>query len=282
LPASGRPTVRRRELGILLKELRIRHGLTVEDVARHLECSPSKVSRLETGQRGADRRDVASLCDLYQVDEALREKLVKLAEQSRQRLRLAGLPYKTYADMEAGAVAVRDFGLSLVPGLLQTADYAEAVLRFASPNDPASVIQQQVSGRMERQQLLHRANPPAFEAILDESILHRVVGSRAVMHEQLIYLAEVTQQRQDLSLRVLRFSAGVAPATVNKFILLSFTDRDVPDLVYVEVHPQEELFLDKPIYIRTYWQAFETMRAKAADEDASRQLILSIASSLSR
>jgi len=258
----------------------MRHGLTVEDVARHLECSPSKVSRLETGLRGADRRDVASLCDLYRVDEALRLELTGLAEEGKQRLRLAGLLYSEYADMEAGATEIRDFGLSLVPGLLQTAGYAEAVLRVVKPSEPADVINQLVSGRMERQRLLRRENSPKFEAILDESVLHRVVGSRAVMREQLLYLAEVAQQLPDVSLRVLTYSAGVAPASINKFILLSFADAKVPEIVYIEIHSGDGLYLQKPADVEAYRRAFTTMRTLSADEDASRRMILSIASSL--
>ena len=280
MPASGRPTVRRRELGILLKELRIRHGLTVEDVARHLECSPSKVSRLETGQRGADRRDVSSLCDLYRVDDDLRVTLTSLAEESKQRRRLSGSPYSTYADLEAGATAIRDFGLSVVPGLLQTADYAEAVVRVVLPNEPKGVIEQIVAGRLERQQVLRRQNPPRFEVLLDESVLHRVVGSRGVMREQLLYLAEVGQWLPNVFLRVLTFSAGVAPASINKFILLTFEDQSVPEIVYIELHPRDGLYLRKEAEVEPYRQAFATMRAMAADEDASRQLILSIANSL--
>jgi len=257
----------------------MRHGLTVEDVARHLECSPSKVSRLETGLRGADRRDVLSLCRLYQVDRALQLQLTSLAEQGKQRRRLPGLFYSEYADMEAGATVIRDFGLSLIPGLLQTAPYAEAVLRVIKRQESDDVINQLLEARMERRAALLSGNLPQFTTVIDESVLHRLVGGRVIMREQLRELVAVASM-PNVSLRILPYSAGVLPTSNNKFILLSF-EHAVPDVVFVESLTSDQ-YLDKPEEVEAYREAFALMQHMAADESQSRDIVASAVEALAQ
>src|SRR6266568_7540318 len=130
------PTVRRRELGALLRALRNERGLTVEQVAERLLCSPSKVSRMETGHGVATLRDVRDLCELYGVtDEAERNRMTRLAREGKQQGWWQGydLPYSTYVGLEAEAVSIRTFQPSVVPGLLQTEEYARAVHDAAEP-----------------------------------------------------------------------------------------------------------------------------------------------------
>src|SRR5215469_3341302 len=129
---SGRsPTIRRRELGLLLRELRMRSGLTIDDVAERLLCSPSKISRIETAQRALSLRDVRDMCDLYGVnDQTERDRLMALSRESRQRAWWEDydLPYSTYLGLEAEATLINDFKCGVVPSLLQTEDYARAVI----------------------------------------------------------------------------------------------------------------------------------------------------------
>jgi transcriptional regulator with XRE-family HTH domain len=135
MAATGSPTVRRRELGALLRKLRTDRNWTVDYVAQQLLCSPSKISRMETGHRGASARDIRDLCDLYGVDHEQRRHLAELASEGKQRAwwQPLGLPYSTYVGLEAEASSISDYGLGYIPGLLQTADYARAIVKAAVP-----------------------------------------------------------------------------------------------------------------------------------------------------
>jgi len=280
LPGTGSPTVRRRELGTLLRALRNSKGWTVEQVAEQLLCSPSKVSRLETGQRGASARDIRDLCDIYDVDDALRQQLTDLASEGKQQAwwQSRGLPYSAYVGLESEAASISDFGLGLVPGLLQTADYARAVLRTIRPRLTDDIIEQRLAGRLERQQILVSDRPPQFEAILDEAVLHRIAGSRSVMQAQLAQLIEVSDLT-NVTVRVLPYRAGLLPVPNNKFIILTFEQAAVPSVVFVE-GLTGDLYLDRAEDVEAYGDAFDALRHMAATTDQSRGIIASVATGI--
>ena len=271
--AAGSPTVRRRELGALLKALRSQRGWTAEQVAERLLVSPSKVSRLETGHRGASARDINDLCDLYEVDDERRRRLLELASEGKQRAwwQPLGLPYTTYVGLEAEAVSINDYGLGMMPGLLQTADYARAVVRAAVPKWVPEIVEQRVRGRMARQQLLYAENAPQFEAVVDESVLHRVVGSRAVMRAQLERLLELSEL-PNVTLWVIPYEAGALPAGNNKFIVLKFASPAVTDVVFIE-GLTGDLYLEDPGEVETYNTTFRTLVQLAASPDMTRAII---------
>lgn len=271
--APGSPTVRRRELGALLKQLRIQRGWTAEQVGEWLRFSPSKMSRLETGHRGASARDINDLCDLYDVDDEQRRRLLELASEGKQRAwwQPLGLPNSTYVGLESEAESISDFGLGFIPGLLQTADYAHAITRAVFPDMAPDVVEQRVQGRMTRQQLLDRENAPDFEAIVDESVLHRVVGSRAVMRAQLERLLELSE-RPKVTLRVIPYEAGALPAGNNKFIIQRFASTEVKDVVFIEGLTRD-LYLDDPDEVETYNATFRTLVQLAASTDKTRAII---------
>lgn len=269
----GSPTVPRRELGIRLKQLRIQRGWTAEQVGKWLRFSPSKMSRLETGQRGANVRDIKDLCDLYGVDDEQRQRLLELASEGRQRgwwLPL-GLSYSRYVGLESEAVSISDFGLGFIPGLLQTPDYARAIVRAIFPDTGPEEVEQRVQGRMARQQLLDRETAPRFEAVVDESVLHRVVGSPAVMRAQLEQLLELSE-RPKVTLRVIPYQAGALPAGNNKFIILRFGSNEVKDVVFIEGLTRE-LYLDDPDEVETYNTTFRTLVQLAVSTDKTRAII---------
>ncbi|MBV8430996.1 MAG: helix-turn-helix domain-containing protein [Solirubrobacterales bacterium] len=272
--AAGSPIVRRRELGALLRALRNGRGWTAEQVAERLLISPSKVSRLETGQRGASARDVRDLCNLYEVDDEQRQHLMELAREGKQRAwwQPLALPYSTYVGLEDEATSISDYGLAIMPGLLQTADYARAIVRAAVPRWVPEVVEQRVEGRMTRQQrLVFSDAPPRFEAVLDESVLHRVVGGPAVMRVQLERLLELSHLPQ-VTLRVIPYQAGALPAGNNKFIILGFAQPAVSDLVFVE-GLTSDLYLDDPRDVETYQLTFRTLTQLAASPGSTRDLI---------
>ena len=271
--AAGSPIVRRRELGALLKALRNAKGWTAEQVADRLLISPSKLSRLETGQRGASARDIRDLCNLYQVDDEQRQHLTELAREGKQRAwwQPLALPYTTYVGLEDEATSISDYGLGIMPGLLQTADYARAIVRAAVPRWVPEVVEQRVEGRMTRQQLLYSDDPPRLEAVVDESVLHRVVGSTAVMRAQLERLLELSDL-PNVTLRVIPYGAGALPAGNNKFIILGFPQAAVSDVVFVE-GLTGDLYLDDPRDVEIYQLTFRTLMQLAASPEATRDII---------
>ncbi len=249
----------------------------MEQVAERLQCSPSKVSRLETGRRGVSARDIRDLCDLYDVRGENRQQLIDLAAEGKQQAwwQSKNLPYSTYVGLEAEAARISDFALSLVPGLLQTADYGRAVLTAIHPPLTADTIDQRLAGRLERQRLLNSESPPEFEAVIDEAVLHRVGGSRAIMRAQLLHLLAVSEW-PNVRIWVVPYQAGILPVPTNKFIVLSFKEPSVPGLVFIE-GLTGDLYLGSADGLADYQQAFSAMRAMAATPESSRQMIATIA-----
>src|SRR3984885_7652071 len=196
VPEVRSPTVRRRELGALLRALRNQNGLTVEQAADQLLCSPSKVSRMETGHGAATPRDIRDLCNLYDVtDQTERDRLMTLAREGKRQgwWQSYDLGYATYVGLEAEAVAISDFQSSVVPGLLQTADYARAGHEGTMPRLGPDQIEMLIEAKLTRQRILAQDNPTRFIAVLDEAVLHRVVGGLRVMESQLERLIEAAR-----------------------------------------------------------------------------------------
>ncbi len=277
MPATGSsPTVRRRQLGAALKALRTEKGWTVQEVAGRLGVSSSKVSRLENGRRGASEPDIQRLCDLYEVDGEQREHLAELARVGKQRVpwQPSGLPY---VGLEAEAASISDYGLGIMPGLLQTADYARAMLWAAVPKWVPSEIERRVAGRMARQALLLNEHPPRFEAVVDEAVLHRVVGSPAIMRAQLERLLELSELPR-VTIRVFPYGAGALPAGPHKFIILKFSLPDLSDVVFVE-GLTGDLYLDDPSEVEVYNLTFRALLNLAASPDVTREMISALIAS---
>jgi transcriptional regulator with XRE-family HTH domain len=280
---SGRrsPTVRRRRLGIELRRLRDDAGLTIEQVAGALECSDSKISRIETGQVGATPRDVRDMLQLYGVAGQRRDALLQSAREARQRDW-----WQAYSDtlivplvgMEAAASSIRVYETLLVPGLFQTRQYAGTVIRTVRPDLRPEEVERWVEFRMARQSLLARDLPPALSAVLDEALLRRPVGGPAAMGEQLHHLARVAAL-PTVTLQVLPFAAGHHAGMSGAFTIFSFPELDDPDVVYLE-HTKSDLYLESEEEVRRYASAFDQLRAMALPPDDSVALVVALARSL--
>jgi transcriptional regulator with XRE-family HTH domain len=273
VPTVG-PVVRRRELGALLRALRTERGWTVEDVAEHLLCSASKISRVETGQRGASVRDIYNLCDLYEItDQTERQRLSTLAREARQQTwwQARGLRSSTYYGLEADAASIRDCGFVVVPGLLQTADYARAVIRAVTLNLPPEEVDLRVQQRIIRQRLLDSARQPRFHAVIDEAVLNRVVGNAGIMQAQLEHLLEISQ-RPNVAVQILPSDAGAVPAGPNKFIILDFEESAVSSVVFIE-NLTDDLYLDRAEDVERYSVAFAELVEMAATPQSTRNII---------
>jgi transcriptional regulator with XRE-family HTH domain len=266
---------------VLLRELRTERGWTVKQVAMRMMCSPSKVSRMETGQRGVSARDIRDLATLYQLDAGRRQQLTDLAAEGKQQasFQKGDLRGSDYVGLESAAETISDFGLGLVPGLLQTADYGRAVLRMIRPSLRDEVIDDRVASRLERQQrLLLSDDPVRFEAIIDEAVLHRVAGSRTIMAVQLRWLVEVSH-RPNVVIRLLRYDAGVLPSNTNKFIILTFAEARLPDTVFIEGLLTDQI-LNSAHEVAIYEEVFAMMRDISASPVRTRELVSQMAESL--
>jgi transcriptional regulator with XRE-family HTH domain len=278
------PTVRRRQLMTELKRLRETTGLTQEDVASQLDWHPTKVMRIETGRTSPHPNDVRVMLGLYGVsDQDVLAGLIRLAKDARQR----GWWY-TYRDvllsrfeffigLESEADAIRDFELAMIPGLLQTEDYARALIRGLMTYD-AEEIERRVEVKMTRQQLLGRDDRPQLWAIMDEAAVRRVVGGRAIMRAQLLHLAN-TAELGPTTIQVLPFGAGPHPGQTGPFIILGFAEPTEPEVVYMET-VGGNLYVDKPEEVRLYATVFDQLRAVALSPAQSRAMLQALAGEL--
>jgi transcriptional regulator with XRE-family HTH domain len=256
----------------MLRSLRAGSGLTSQQVADWLGVSRWKVGRLETGQRGASEADIARLCDLYQVDEEHRSRLIELAAEGKERAWWSRrLPDADYVGLEEEAESISDYGLAVVPGLLQTPDYARALVRAGGPALTPKVVEERVQTRMARQDRLISGAIPSFATVLDESVLHRVVESPAVMMAQLRQLLD-RSRLPNVTIRVVPYDAGAVPAGVNKFIVLRFARPGIDDVVFIEDLTTHR-YLTTPDDVETYSVIFRTLTNLSADPDASMAMI---------
>jgi transcriptional regulator with XRE-family HTH domain len=282
VPEVRSPTVRRRELGALLRKLRTEKGFTVEQAATQLMFSMSKLSRMETGHGIATPRDIRDLCSLYGVtDEAERDRLMQLAREGKQQgwWQPYDLPYSTYVGLEAEATSIRTFQPSVVPGLLQTEDYARAIQQVAEPELStgeltAEVVERRVIARLMRQGLLTDSNPLRFWAVLDEAVLHRIVGSAEVMKMQLGHIVELAA-RENVTVQVVAYGAGAHPAPGSMFNILEFSTA-VQGVVYVE-GLAGWIYIERPEDVSRYDRVFARLCRMALSPPKSIDLITKVA-----
>jgi transcriptional regulator with XRE-family HTH domain len=283
MPTRSSPTLRRWELASRLRRLRETRGLSLEDVAGDLECSTSKVSRIETAARGASLRDVRDLCRLYDVDEGERESLLELVRQAKQagwwqRYDEVASRSATYLGLEDAATSIQNYEPSSVPGLLQTSDYTRALVSRVNVSLTREAIDQYVQSRRERHQRLLGDNPPQCWVIIDEAVLHRLVGGAKVMHDQLQEMIKHATDRRVI-IQVVPFSAGAHAGMEGSFTLLQFADSDLPDVVYLESRAGE-LLLHRDMDLRLYRETFDHLRASAESPDASVERMEALAQRL--
>ena len=279
VPEVRSPTVRRRELGVLLRALRTQKGLTVEQAAERLMFSMSKLSRIETGHGAATPRDIRDLCDLYDVtDEDERDRMMTLAREGKRQAwwHSYDLTYETYVGLEAEAVSISEFKSSVMPGLLQTADYARAGHEGTMPRLSPDQIELQIEAKLTRQRILSQDNPPRFIAVLDEAALHRVVGGRRVMAAQLGKILEMSAL-PDIVVQVLPYEVGAHPGVESNFTILELPSP-TPGVVFVE-GLIGSLYLERADDLDRYHSVFELLQAIALSPKDTVDLIASVARS---
>ncbi|MEV7009914.1 helix-turn-helix transcriptional regulator [Streptosporangium sp. NPDC051022] len=284
LATDTSPTVRRRRLASELRRLRGESGLTMQEVADRLDFAAASISRIETGRRGIRPRDLKAFLDLYEVPEEDRAALAALAREAQQRGWWQNygdvLPseYATLIGLETEATSVRNYEQILVPGLLQTADYARAVIAASRPNDTPDEVDRRVAVRMERQRRLANDNPLELSVILGEGAVHQRVGTAQVTAEQFRHLAEANR-RPNVMVQVLPYRAGAHPAMTGSFNIVGFPEHSDLDVIYLE-NMSSGLYLEDADDVRRYVGVFDYLRAVALSPADSMAMLMHASTSL--
>ncbi|MFE8006998.1 helix-turn-helix domain-containing protein [Streptomyces sp. NPDC057418] len=277
------PVVRRRKLGEELRGLRHGSGLTSREAARLLGWHQSKVSRIETGASGVKPADVTRLLDAYGVDDVqLRTLLQTLAGPAggggsgwwHAYRGLIPPQYRDFISLESQAGAARTLETSVVPGLLQTADYARAVTRSSLDGLPPAQLDSLVEVRLARQGVLHAPRPLQLSAVLDEAAVRRGVGGPRVMRNQLRHLVMVAQLPH-VRLQLLPFEAGSYIGLTGPFVIFSFPTTSDLDVVVLD-HLTSSLYLERREDLEAYSSAFRTMQDHALSPERSLDLIAAV------
>ena len=281
--AAASPTVRRRRLGIEMRRLREQAGLLIETVARELECSMSKISRIETGKAIARTRDIRDMLTMYGItDEKQRELLLGLTREAQRhgwweqydRILPSGL--NTYIGLEAEASVVRGYEPHVVPGLLQIPDYARAVDASARYTLNERDAEHHLAARLARQErLVHAYDPLRVHAIVDESVLRRPVGGAEVAGAQLRHLAELAG-RPNITLQVLPLADAGEVGLGGQFSLLEFAGDEDNDIAFIDT-PLDVLCLQKSGEVQGYRATHDRLVRAALNPAESRDFIVAAA-----
>jgi transcriptional regulator with XRE-family HTH domain len=259
-------SIRSRRVSAELRRYREEFGMTAGQAADALGCSPSKLSRIETGSRGLHVEDVAALLGLYRVPERRRDELLALVRKADERglwfAQGSGLPelWKTLIDFERLATRIQNFEPLFVPGLMQTADYCAAIIRGSEEAITNAELDKLVAGRMARQMILRREELQLL-VVIDEVVLRRVVGGPATHRRQLRHLVDEAE-RENVTLRVVPFARGAYAGLRGPFMAMDFADE--PSVVHVE-NQTLGLFLEEKEDLAAFRLSMGNILAKALD-----------------
>lgn len=271
------PTLRSRRLAVELMRRREASGLSREEAARQLEWSTSTIFRIETGRSRPQPGNVRVLLDLYGVAGAERDGLIQLSREARQPgwwhsfRDVLPNPYGVYIGLEGGAASIRNFEPVVVPGLLQTEEYARAMFKGGPAELEREDVERRVEVRLARQQILTRDDRPRLWAVIDEAVIHRLVGGPAVMRAQLKHLIDTTEQGKT-TIQVVPYRAGAHAGTTGPFVILDFHEPTDPEVVYVETLAGD-IYLEERADVNRYTLAFDRLLAAALHPNDSVRLI---------
>ncbi|MGW0876441.1 helix-turn-helix domain-containing protein [Streptomyces sp. NPDC002740] len=280
MAAKTNPTVRRRRLGAELRRLRVASGLKSTEVAERLMVSQPKISHLENGNRAVSPRDVRDLCAIYEVtDQQVVDSLMEMARASGQRgwwHPYGGLSDSVYIGLETDAASLHIYAPMVIPGLLQTPAYAQAVIGETIPLPTAEQAATHLKVRLRRQHRIYDPTCPLrLWVILDEPALRRAVGGPDVMREQLEHLTALSAESH-ITVQVLPCTAGAHPGLSGQFSILRFADSPEAGTVYLERFTSH-LYLEKPSDVQQYRVMYDHLQAQALTPDSSRDFIIETA-----
>ncbi|MGH3773572.1 MAG: helix-turn-helix domain-containing protein [Pseudonocardiaceae bacterium] len=265
-------------LGARLRRLRETADISRAEAGFAIRGSESKISRLELGRVSFKVRDVTDLLTMYGVtDPDKREAFLEMVARSNEPgwwhryTDLVADWFQDYLGLEESTSRIQEWEQQLIPGLMQTEDYARAITNHGWSNLSSQAVQRQVAVRMRRQQLLDRPHPPKLWAVIDESILHRPIGGRRVLMGQIEHLLELTK-RPHITLQVLPYQLS-GYAAEGSFTTLRFAEPELPDVVYIE-HLSGALYLDKRSDTELYGRVFDRLTVDAHTPDHTRQFLM--------
>ncbi|MEU4219280.1 helix-turn-helix transcriptional regulator [Actinoplanes sp. NPDC026623] len=272
------PTVRRLQLGARLRSLRVAKGVTRDRAGYEIRASESKISRMELGRVSFKERDVTDLLRLYGVDDqGEHERLLTLAREANtpgwwhSYGDVLSSWFQNYLDLEQAAELIRTYEIQFVPGLLQTDAYARAVIMLGHGSATPAEIDRRAELRMARKQMLESEEQPRLWAVLDEAVLRRPIGGRAVLREQIESLIQICE-RPSVRLQVIPFESGGHAAAGGAFTILRFPHPDMPDVVYLE-HLTSGLYLDKREDVDHYAAAMGRLTIEAEPPARTPELL---------
>ncbi|WP_431902652.1 helix-turn-helix domain-containing protein [Nonomuraea sp. bgisy101] len=275
---GGGPTVLRILLGAQLRRLRTAKGISREDAGYAIRASHAKISRLELGQVSFKERDVADLLTMYGVsDPDDRARLLDLARQANQpgwwHKYSDLLPnwFEVYIGLEGAASIIRTYENQFVPGLLQTPEYARAVISLAHDKAPKSEMERRITLRTTRQERLRGDRPVALWAVLDEAVLRRMMGGAEVMRGQIDRLIEASEL-PNVTVQVMPFDRGGHAAAGGPFSILRFPEPELPDVVYME-QLSSALYLDKLGESEHYMKVMDRLSVQADTPAESKRFL---------
>lgn len=273
---NKRVSVRQRRVSAELRTLRIAAGLTCLDVAKALDCSESKISRMETGDRGLYADDVSAILGFLRVPAAKRTELLALVREGEERNwhEIHGkLPtnWKDLIRFESEATAVRNYEPTLFPGLAQVADYSRAIISGANPKLTSAEIDTLVATRMTRQVIFSRHPAPIIHLIVDETVLTRPACSPEIMRAQLRHLLNLNE-RSMVTIQVVPFRTKAHPGLTGPFVLLDFESN--PSVAYMDSCGTSS-FLEEDQQIERVKVAWQGIRAVALSPEESMRLVAS-------
>ncbi|RZS37145.1 helix-turn-helix protein [Herbihabitans rhizosphaerae] len=279
---TGRPTVRSRQVARELRRLRAKSGLSATEVGRRLGVSQSKISRIETGNLGLKEIEVAALLGLYHVPIGRRDEILAMVRQAAEPGLVQvhkGLPdqWQALIEFEQTTTALLNYQPLMIPGLLQTADYARAIITGTAANElPESEVDIKVAARLGRQAMLARPLPPRLDILLYEPVLVAPVGGSGVLARQLRHLADMAK-RPRITIQVVPFQASPHPGLEGSFVIMEY-EKD-PTLVYLE-NRALSIFLEEIPHIDSYRLSWQSIKAKALTPKRSAELIARVARNL--
>jgi transcriptional regulator with XRE-family HTH domain len=278
MPGNSYTSVRSRTVAHELRTLRENRGLSCADVAKVLGVSASKISRIETGNSGLQPDDVSALLGFYQVPGPRRQELLGLLRRGEEKgwwERQAGLPqlWRALIDFENKASRIQTYHALMVPGLLQTAEYCEAILKATDDTLTNAELGNLTASRMARQIVLTKSNAPQYLAVIHEVALRMLVGPRGVMKRQLQHLLTIAE-RPNINLRVLSTAAGANVGLRGPFMILEFADE--PALVHLE-NQITGMFLEEEADLAGFRVALQNILSVSLAPAATAELIASIA-----
>jgi hypothetical protein len=266
-------------LGMQLRNLRERAAVTREQAGYEIRGSESKISRMELGRVSFKERDVGDLLTLYGVtDPKERGRLLELARDANalgwwhRYSNISPTWFQPYLGLESAASMIRTYEVQFVPGLLQTRDYSRAVIQVGFAKTHPHEVERRVEMRTNRQKILTKENPPLVWVLLDEAVLRRPIGGKAVLRGQIQALLDATEM-PNVRLQMVPFEAGGHAATGGAFTILRFPDPELSDVVYVEALTSA-LYLDKREDIDIYAEAMSRLVVEAEQPQKSRDYLI--------